>query len=61
MIYFSHCWSIAVFKNIAISTGAGPLIVILTEVRLWQRSNPEYSFFESSIVAIETPALPIFP
>jgi hypothetical protein len=32
LLNFSSCWSIAVLKNIASSVGAGPLIVIDTEV-----------------------------
>ena len=36
----SSCWSIAVFKNIASSVGAGPLIVIDTDVVGSHRSNP---------------------
>ena len=36
----SSCWSIAVFMNIARIVGAGPLIVIDTEVAGSQRSNP---------------------
>ena len=59
--YFSTCWSMAVFMNIARIIGAGPLIVIETEVVGAQRSKPEYSFFMSSSVAIETPELPILP
>ena len=34
------CWSIAVFRNIARRVGAGPLMVIDTEVAGSQRSNP---------------------
>ena len=41
--------------------GAGPLIVIETEVVGAQRSKPEYSFFMSSTVAIDTPELPTLP
>ena len=41
--------------------GAGPLIVMETEVLGEHKSNPEYNFFASSKVAILTPALPIFP
>ena len=37
---FSTCWSIAVLKNIARMVGAGPLIVIETEVAGSQRSKP---------------------
>ena len=38
---FSTCWSIAVLKNIARIVGAGPLIVIDTEVDGSHRSKPE--------------------
>ncbi len=38
---FSTCWSIAVLKNMARSDGAGPLIVIDTEVAGSHRSKPE--------------------
>jgi hypothetical protein len=48
--YFSTCWSIAVFMNIARMIGAGPLIVIETDVVGAHRSKPEYSFFMSSSV-----------
>ena len=41
--------------------GAGPLIVIETDVVGAHKSNPEYSFFISSTVAIETPELPTLP
>ena len=58
---FSICWSIAVFMNIASSVGAGPLIVIDTELLGAQRSKPEYSTFMSSSVAIDTPELPTLP
>ena len=37
----SSCWSIAAFMNIARIVGAGPLIVIDTEVFGAQRSKPE--------------------
>ena len=57
----SNCWSIAVFMNIARIVGAGPLIVIETEVFGAVRSKPEYSTFMSSSVAIETPELPTLP
>ncbi len=57
----SSCWSIAVFMNIASSVGAGPLIVIDTELFGAHRSNPEYSTFMSSSVAIDTPELPTLP
>ena len=48
-------------KNIASSIGAGPLMVIDTEVAGAQRSKPEYSTFMSSSVAMETPELPTLP
>ena len=57
----SSCWSIAVFMNIARIVGAGPLIVMLTEVAGWHRSKPEYSTFMSSSVAMLTPELPTLP
>ena len=41
--------------------GAGPLMVILTEVLGSQRSKPLYSFLASSTVAMLTPLLPILP
>ena len=41
--------------------GAGPLIVMETEVEGSQRSKPEYSLTASSRVQIETPELPTFP
>ena len=47
--------------NIASSIGAGPLIVIDTDVVGAHRSKPEYSFFMSSSVAIDTPELPVRP
>src|SRR3546814_10698164 len=49
----------AVFMNIARIIGAGPLMVIDTEVLGALRSKPEYSFFMSSSVAMLTPELPI--
>ncbi len=58
---FSSCWSMAAFMNIARIVGAGPLIVMLTEVAGSHRSKPEYSTFRSSSVAIETPELPTLP
>ena len=51
----------AVFMNIARIAGAGPLMVMLTDVAGSQRSNPEYSTFRSSSVAMLTPELPTFP
>ncbi len=41
--------------------GAGPLMVIDTEVNAAVKSNPEYSFLASSKQHIETPEFPIFP
>src|ERR1700730_5973615 len=41
--------------------GAGPLIVIDTDVWGDVRSNPSYSAFMSSSVAIETPEVPTLP
>ncbi len=38
---FSSCWSIAVLTYIASSVGAGPLMVIDTDVAGAQRSKPE--------------------
>jgi len=58
---FSMFWSIAVFMNMARIIGAGPLIVIDTEVLGALRSKPEYNFFISSSVAMDTPELPILP
>ncbi|MBV6475501.1 MAG: hypothetical protein MOGDAGHF_01037 [Rhodocyclaceae bacterium] len=57
----SSCWSSAVLKNMARITGAGPLMVIDTEVVGQTRSKPEYSTFMSSSVAMETPELPTLP
>ena len=41
--------------------GAGPLIVIDTEVVGETRSKPSYSTFMSSSVATETPEVPTLP
>jgi hypothetical protein len=60
-MYFSHCWSTAAFKKKPSSIGAGPLIVIDTDVDGSARSKPEYSFFASSTLAIDTPELPTLP
>ena len=57
----SSCWSTAVFMNIARMVGAGPLMVIDTEVLGLHRSKPSYSTFMSSSVAIDTPELPTLP
>ena len=59
--YFSTCWSIAVWKNIARMIGAGPLMVIDTDVVGAHRSKPEYSRFMSSRVGTLTPELPTLP
>ena len=47
--------------NIARMVGAGPLIVIDTDVDGLHRSKPSYSTFMSSSVAIDTPELPTLP
>ena len=47
--------------NIARMIGAGPLMVIDTDVVGAHRSKPEYSFFMSSSVGTLTPELPILP
>ncbi|MNM94150.1 hypothetical protein D3C81_1065420 [compost metagenome] len=57
----SSCWSMAVFMNIARMVGAGPLMVIDTDVDGLVRSKPSYSTFMSSSVAIDTPELPTLP
>ena len=51
----------AVFMNIARIVGAGPLMVMLTLVLGLVNSNPEYSTFISSSVAMLTPLLPTLP
>ena len=51
----------AVLRNIARIVGAGPLMVIETEVVGAQRSKPPYSTFRSSRVAMETPDVPTLP
>ena len=58
---YSTSWSTAVLRNMARIIGAGPLIVIDTLVFGSQRSKPEKSFFMSSSVQMETPALPTLP
>ncbi len=57
----SRRWSIAVFRNMARIVGAGPLMVIDTEVDGSHRSKPSKSTFMSSRVAIDTPELPTLP
>ena len=54
-------WSMAVLRKNARIAGAGPLIVIDTEVAGAIRSKPSYSAFMSSSVATETPEVPTFP
>ena len=51
----------AAFMKKARIIGAGPLMVIDTEVLGEQRSKPEYSFFMSSSVAMDTPEFPTLP
>src|SRR5688572_20477644 len=53
--------SIALFKKNASTVGAGPLIVIDTEVDGAHRSNPLYKRLASSRQQTETPALPTLP
>ena len=50
----------ACIKNAKI-IGAGPLMVILTDVFGSHKSKPLYNFLASSMVAILTPLFPIFP
>jgi hypothetical protein len=57
----SSCWSIAVLRKKARIVGAGPLIVIDTEVVGETRSKPSYNAFMSSRVATETPEVPTLP
>ena len=54
-------WSTAVLRNIASTAGAGPLIVMDTDVVGEHRSKPPYSTCMSSSVAIETPEVPTLP
>ena len=42
---FSHSWSMAAFIKKARSMGAGPLMVMLTEVFASHKSKPLYKFF----------------
>ena len=51
----------AVFMNMARIIGAGPLMVMETEVVGAHRSKPEYNTFMSSSVAMDTPELPTLP
>ena len=51
----------AAFMNMARIDGAGPLMVMLTLVVGLHKSNPEYSTFKSSSVAMLTPELPTLP
>ncbi len=50
-----------VLRKNASTVGAGPLIVMDTEVVGATRSNPSYSAFMSSRVATETPDVPTLP
>jgi hypothetical protein len=50
-----------VLKNMARMVGAGPLMVMDTEVAGSHRSKPEYRTFMSSSVAMDTPELPTLP
>ncbi len=59
--YRSRRWAIATLRNMARMVGAGPLMVIETDVAGSQRSNPSKSARMSSTVAIDTPEVPIFP
>jgi hypothetical protein len=62
LLNFSRFWSMAVFMNIARMVGAGPLMVMDTEVRgVAQVEAVEYSTFMSSSVAMDTPELPTLP
>jgi hypothetical protein len=51
----------AAFRNMARIVGAGPLIVIDTDVVGSHRSNPSKRTFMSSRVAMDTPELPTLP
>ena len=51
----------AAFMKNPNNIGAGPLIVIETDVNGCDKSKPEYNFLASSKQQIETPELPIFP
>src|SRR4051812_38745241 len=53
--------SIAAFKKNASTVGAGPLMVIDTDVDDAVRSKPEYRRLASSRQQTETPALPTLP
>ena len=57
----STCWSMAVLRKNASTVGAGPLIVIDTDVVGATRSKPSNSTFMSSSVATETPEVPTLP
>ena len=54
-------WRPATLKNMARIIGAGPLIVIETEVLAAHRSKPAYRRSMSSTVQIETPDSPTLP
>jgi hypothetical protein len=51
----------AVLRNMARMVGAGPLMVMDTEVVGSHRSKPSNRAFMSSRVAMETPDVPILP
>ena len=51
----------AVLRNMARMVGAGPLMVIDTEVVGSHRSKPSKRAFMSSSVAMDTPEVPILP
>ncbi len=57
----SRRWSTAVTRYMARIVGAGPLMVIDTDVVGSHRSNPSKSTFMSSRVATDTPELPTLP
>jgi hypothetical protein len=50
-----------VLKNMARTVGAGPFMVMDTEVLGSQRSKPLKSSFMSSSVATDTPEVPMRP
>ena len=57
----ANCWPIAALKNMASIIGAGPLMVMETDVLEEQRSNPEYNSLTSSSVHTDTPEVPTLP
>jgi hypothetical protein len=58
---FAISWSIAAHRNMASTAGAGPLMVIDTDVVGEHRSNPSNRARMSSSVAIDTPDVPTLP